>query len=889
MPQRNMLNLGEVLRAFKAYEGQERIRNTKVGCALVVTLMPAGSTLDYFVYPDYVWPFLQLRIICSVIAGIIWALLFTDFGQRFSKGLGVVVPLLPVVFIAQMIAVTQGFNSPYYAGLNLVVLAVGAVLRWTFWESVLAVSLVLPIYLAAGLWHGGPTESGILFNNLYFILLMDVIVVVGTWFQYRQRFREFSLRFELDQNRRALEESNRKLTELDQIKSRFFANISHELRTPLTLLLTPLEALLHRSRRAFDEETRSVLLTMRSNGLRLLKLINDLLDLVRLESGRMEVQREPVALPEFLHGLANAAKPMADGKRLRLETLVDPALGTVLTDRDKLEKIVLNLLFNALKFTPAGGRVSLRGEKQADQLVLAVQDTGVGISAQNLPHVFDRFWQADDSSRRRHHGTGIGLALVKELVEIQQGSVVVESQEGRGTTFTVRLPFLKVEIATTDLRPAPSPARAAAEAAAPGGAATEELLARLYRQAQRFAISSAALETASPGAPPGNGDGATPAILIADDEPDMLRFLKSQLKGQYRVVEAADGAQAVATASRALPDLVLLDMMMPEKDGLQVCRELREHPPTRNIPIILLTARADEETKLAALSAGASDFLSKPFSTTELHVRVRNLVESYGYQRKLARQNQALETALKRLKEKTSLLVQTEKMASLGRWSAGMLHEISNPLNFATTGLYTLRQRTTGLAPASRAEYAEVINDIEEGLVKVKSLLLDLRKFCYHDDSKLEQVDVRDLVATSLRFLAHELRDRVRVELDLPEGQTLWANRNKLTQVVVNLLQNSSDALRSKTFDGEAPCIRIEGRVARGRSLLIVRDNGPGIAPEHQDKIFDPFFTTKDVGEGMGLGLSICYGIVQEYGGRIAVKSEPGRFCEFTLDFPVQE
>ncbi len=251
---------------------------------------------------------------------------------------------------------------------------------------------------------------------------------------------------------------------MDQVKSRFFANISHELRTPLTLLLAPLESLLHRFNGSLDEETRNMLVTMHSNGMRLLKLINDLLDLVRLESGRMEVKREPLEVGEFIKGLASAARQVADDKRLRLETFVDPAVGTVLADRDKLEKVVLNLLFNALKFTPAGGRVELRAEKHGDEMTLVVADTGMGISEKNLPHVFDRFWQADGSSKRKYQGVGIGLALVKELVEIHGGKVVVQSQEGQGTTFTVTLPYQKAE-------PAKMPEPEAAPAAAPAAAA----------------------------------------------------------------------------------------------------------------------------------------------------------------------------------------------------------------------------------------------------------------------------------------------------------------------------------------------------------------------------------------------------------------------------------
>jgi C4-dicarboxylate-specific signal transduction histidine kinase len=377
-------------------------------------------------------------------------------------------------------------------------------------------------------------------------------------------------------------------------------------------------------------------------------------------------------------------------------------------------------------------------------------------------------------------------------------------------------------------------------------------------------------------------------VLVADDEPDMLRFLKSQLSSHYRVLEAVDGQQAIDKASQFLPDIILLDMMMPEKDGLQACREIRQRTPTASIPIILLTARADEETKLASLQAGASDFLAKPFSTTELHVRIKNLVESHQYQRKVSKQNQALESTIEQLKETETQLVQSEKLASLGRMSAGIIHEINNPLNFATTGLFTLRNKGKYLAPEQQEEYQEILKDVEDGIKRVKNIVSDLRTFTHPDTEGRDQVDVSEVVGSALRFLSNEWKDKIQIQQQLIEHQTIWANKNKLIQVMVNLLQNSLDALKAKSFNGEQPAIWIEGAVQDGKSTLKVRDNGIGIGAEHLDKIFDPFFTTKDVGEGMGLGLSICYRIVQECDGRISVRTEPGKFCEFSLEFPAK-
>lgn len=272
---------------------------------------------------------------------------------------------------------------------------------------------------------------------------------------------------------------------------------------------------------------------------------------------------------------------------------------------------------------------------------------------------------------------------------------------------------------------------------------------------------------------------------------------------------------------------------------------------------------------------------------TFFHSRVR--VSEFISRCELDKSRKALEASLHQLKENEMQLVQSEKLASLGRMSAGIIHEINNPLNFATTGLFTLRKKGKYLAPEQQGEYTEIITDVEEGLKRVQTIVSDLRMFTHPNTEQLDPVPVTEVITPALRFLSNEWKDTVQIEQKLADRQTIWANKNKLIQVMVNILQNSLDALKAKSFaNGEKPTIWIDGRLENGQSILSVRDNGTGIDAKHLNKIFDPFFTTKEVGEGMGLGLSICYSIVQEYGGKITVKTESGKFCEFTLEFPVQ-
>ncbi|HEV2319652.1 MAG TPA: hybrid sensor histidine kinase/response regulator, partial [Verrucomicrobiae bacterium] len=548
--------------AFAEYERPIRISNYKVGCVMAFIFVPAGASLDYFVYRAHVGEFFKARLVCDVFLALLWLALGNKTAIRAYRFLGFMVAFLPMAFISWMIYRTDGANSPYYAGLNLVMLGAAILLRWTFMDSIMVAGFTLVTYLAACLFNNNTYDSRFFFNNVYFLTVTASFIVTGSWFYDRIRFSEFALRYELDKNKQELEESNRKLVELDKLKSRFFANLSHEMRTPLTLLMAPLETLRKRFDDAFDRNARELLETMHGNGMRLLKLINDLLDLVRLESGRMDIKSDPLRVKDFFRGLSSAIRQVAAEKNVQVQTRVDDQVGVILTDRDKLEKILLNLLFNALKFTPSGGRIDLLANRKDGEIVLTVTDTGIGIAEKNLPFVFDRFWQADNSSRRKYQGVGIGLALVKELSEMMGGGVSVTSTEGQGTAFTVRLPYQEAPPQTTDdhdIVPLP---------ASDANAGSGEWLANLYRRAEFFATTGARRSASSPA--PVALSGRKPVALIADDEPDMQHFLKTELERDYDVIEAVNGVQALEKVELFLPDVVLLDMMMPEMDGLDV-------------------------------------------------------------------------------------------------------------------------------------------------------------------------------------------------------------------------------------------------------------------------------------------------------------------------------
>ena len=882
MPDASPVLAGGLKGNFQAYEQDIRVRNYQLCGILAAIFMVAGCTLDWVVYDwDGVKSFFLARVLSAVVMMVIWGILNTEWGKRKHRLLGLLMALPLISCISWMIYAKDGADSPYYAGLNLVMLGAAILMRWTLQDSILVVLLTLVAYLLACYFHGQIINRSI-FNNLYFLFVTGVFTTAGTWFYNSIRFSEFKLRHDLDLNRAELEASNQKLRELDEAKSRFFANISHELRTPLTLLIAPLESLIQSAESSRPQEERDLMATMHGNSMRLLKLINDLLDLVRLESGRAQVSTQRVNVSHFINGLATAVGSVAKDKRIHLHAHVDDDLGIVLADPEKLERICLNLLFNALKFTAANGHVNFSAFKTDGWLAIEVRDSGMGIPADQLPHIFNRFWQADTSSQRKFQGMGIGLALVKELAEVQGGNVVATSEVGKGTSMTVNLPLLHGEPSAPE-EDESDPMTAEADADAPKN---KDWIAELYRRAELFPAMTSLQATLRP-VETGIGRSRKPKLLIADDEPDMLRFLKSQLSATFEVIEAVDGQQAVEKAAQFLPDIILSDMMMPEKDGLQVCRELRERSITRSIPVVLLTARADEKTKLDCLAAGASDFLAKPFSLTEIMVRLKNLVDSRLFQKELVVQKQQLENALEQIKETESMLVQNEKLASLGRLSAGLIHEINNPLNYARQGLHIIGRSAKSLPEEERADFAETLKDVEEGVNRVIQIISDLRGFTRNTSQLNHAFDLKNVVATGLRFFSHVWKDGIQHEVDIPEDLEIRGDSNQFVQVLINFIQNAIDAMATKTYpEGESACIRLSAHARRDRILFSIKDNGPGIPQSIRDKIFDPFFTTKDVGQGMGLGLSICNRIIADHGGRIEVVSQPGQFTEFILELP---
>ncbi|MBC7894668.1 MAG: helix-turn-helix domain-containing protein [Cytophagaceae bacterium] len=394
----------------------------------------------------------------------------------------------------------------------------------------------------------------------------------------------------LRDSQRELADRNIELQSLDHAKTRFFANVSHELRTPLTLTIGPLEDL--RARAGGDPQVERWLDIALRNARRLLRLVNQILDVAKLEAGAMHLAPRPLDLVPFTRGVAAAFAPVAERKGIRLTIDTSDALHGAF-DADAIEKILTNLLSNAIKFTPSSGTVHVALLAEGTWARLLVRDTGPGIPADQLAHVFERFHQVDESTTRAQPGTGIGLSLVKELVELHGGTIAVESGSD-GTTFSATIPVGGGTVA-------PEPDAPEARDLSPDSS-----------------ISS------NPSTPSDD----VPTLLVVDDSADLRSYIRDHFATHFRVIEAADGAEGIALARRHLPDVVLSDVMMPGTDGHELVRVLRGSAETDFLTIILLTAQAGDEQRLAGLERGADEYIVKPFEMRELDVRVRNLIAS---------------------------------------------------------------------------------------------------------------------------------------------------------------------------------------------------------------------------------------------------------------------
>ena len=682
-------------------------------------------------------------------------------------------------------------------------------------------------------------------------------------------------------NARAYQEERKRaeaLAEIDRAKTAFFSNVSHEFRTPLTLMLGPLEDILAGDQ--LPPEVSERLDVAHRNSVRLLKLVNTLLDFSRIEANRTEGVYEAIDLATLTMELAGVFRSAIERAGLSFVVDCSPLKAPVYIDREMWEKIVFNLLSNALKFT-FHGTISVSLKETNGSVELEVSDTGAGIPAAELPHLFERFHRVKGARGRSYEGSGIGLALVQELVKLHGGAVRVRSELGSGSAFIVSIPTGSAHL------PADRPGgfRTLASTSISSRAYVEEALRWLPEGNNQmddlhpFAVSSAPLADAQPQA---NASGPRAVILLADDNLDMRDYLRRLLAQHYEVKAVADGEAALQVARDLEIDLVISDVMMPNLDGFGLLRELRADHRTRTIPVILLSARAGEGSRVEGMGAGADDYLVKPFSARELLARVEAHLN-------MQRVRKEAEQAVRDLMVQEQKARESAELANRIKddFLAMLSHELRTPLNAIVGWTYLLKKGK--LSEKERERGIDVIDRNATAQRAIIDELLDVSRIVT-GKLKLETTPV------DLAVVIDAAIDAVRPAAEKKEIQIVrWVDPNagliigealRLQQVIWNLLSNAVK------FTPKPGRIEVHLRTAGKDLEVVISDTGEGIDPEFLPYIFDRFrqadSSAKRIHGGLGLGLSIVRSLVELHGGEIQAASEgKGKGSKFTLKLPV--
>lgn len=817
--------------------------------AIVFNVAYVGWTLfDHVLSPAHAREFLTYRLAAAAINTAIVVVVHRPALRRRTWEAFWLWLFVFGAFIAPMLPQVGDAFAPYVLGFTLIIFGAGLLPfwppRWAF-GVVGAVVGVAVAFLTAS--PGLATRH--LVAGASFVGTAVGLALVMAWYKYDFSKRDYFTRAELaaavERETAAREDLSRtgddlaralaRLRELDERKNTFFANVSHELRTPLTLILAPVEEL---QARVADPLLGRQLVLIRRNAERLLRLIDDLLDLSRLDVGALRLDLADLDVRVIVQTVVENGAPAAATRQIELVYDADTSQRPIHADAHRLEIILTNLVGNALKYTPDGGHVAIRVRDGEDAVRIEVTDDGPGISTNDLPRVFDRFFQAGRTDRRALGGVGIGLSLARELADLHGGQLAVDSQEGRGTTFSLRIPFGRDHI-----RPEAIERRKRFD---PG------------RQARRFGDRPDASPPAGP-APARSGEiavldgsgapvatGRRARIVVAEDNDEMRRFIVDLLEAEHEVVPARDGDEALDKVRDARPDLVVSDVMMPKRDGGELCRAIKLDPELRGIPVILLTARVGSEATLEGYAHGADDFVAKPFHPRVLLARVH---------------------AQLRLRHLAAQLAERERMAAIGSLAAGVLHEVRNPVNAI---LNAARLLATGPSVDKATRMTDVI---AEAALRIQAITVALEVHAQPADGGGASARPRDGLEATLRLLEYRL-DGVQVHRDYTGDPVVVAPAGPLNQVLMNLLDNALAAGAKNLWVGI-------GAVGADRIRVVIEDDGGGVPEPLRDRLFDPFVSGRG---SSGLGLYLSRRIVEEHAGVLSYQARAEGGSRFAVE-----
>ena len=696
-----------------------------------------------------------------------------------------------------------------------------------------------------------------------------------------------------EHGRTVIEAQAEKLKDLDRLKTRFFNNISHDLRGPLTLTIGPLQKVLVEAADDLTAPLQNQLRSALRNAQRLLRLINELLYLSKIDSGVMDLHAQQWEIGGFVGGIVESFSAFADQRQLELAFVQASGNeeGVLYIDPEKLEKVFYNLLSNAVKFTPEKGRIrvalaerpAVNGEHQG-WMDITVSDTGMGISAQSLPHIFDRFRQVEGAHSHVQEGTGLGLSIVKELVELHGGTVRVESEEGQGTTFTISLRLGSRHLRPEQLAENPIPPSVFYADRVEDSLADqlEDELPLQKEEALEWYQEEAVLEGAE-------------TVLVVDDDLQLRNYIRACLHPKYNTFEAKDGFQALKMAQNIRPDLIILDVMMPGMDGYETLERLRQEPASRDIPIIMLTALASIEKKVEGLKLGADDYLHKPFDEQELHARIRNLITLHRQEKELKVLNTRLEQKVQeqldvileeRSRYEDELVSAKEKAEASDRLKTSILNNMSHEIRTPLTGILGFTEVLASKISEEDQEFVDYIKSNGRRLLELLSSILELSRL-ESDEMKFAPTPF-DLVLFTREMVTSYLplaqRKGLTLRVDYPEqALPVMLDREAADRILNNLLSNAIKF----TEKGE---VVVGVGLQDGKVILRVEDTGEGISEAFLPKIYEAFKQESEglnrSYEGAGLGLTITQGFVRLMDGTIEVESRKGEGSTFTVHLP---
>jgi PAS domain S-box-containing protein len=676
-----------------------------------------------------------------------------------------------------------------------------------------------------------------------------------------------------------------KTKELERLKTQLFANVSHELRTPLALILGPAERLLATEP---SPETRRQLDVVVRNARTLSKHVNDLLEVARLEAGKTALDRQAVDVATLVRVVASHFEALAAANRVALDVDAPPALVHAV-DPEKLQRVLFNLLSNAFKFTPPPGRVRIRlraGEAEGAPpeagFRIEVADSGPGVPEPERERVFARFARGEGEAARRTGGTGLGLAIVKDFVELHGGRVELAAAPEGGALFTIRLPAPAAREATV----------------APAGAAVVEYGAAVLEELR-------APPAQAPPPPAPSAEGRRARVLVVEDNAEVSGFLREILAAEHDVVLAGDGEAGLAEALARPPDAIVTDLMMPRMSGDRLLREVRARPELDAVPVLVLTARADDALRIRLLREGAQDYLMKPFVVEEVRARVANLVATKRARETLQAEVQgqagaladlAREVASRKQEAEAALELARRARDEAERASAAktsflrlVSHELRTPLTAVHLHLQRLlRERGPKLADSQRDIVRRAGFAVTRLTGLIEALLHEAQIASGRLSAQLEEVDVGALVRGVVEEAAPIAEEKGLALRMLGDEHLPWVQTEPrfLRLIVTNLVGNAI-----KYTPAGAVEVRLE---AVGDGLRVaVRDSGPGIPAEDQARVFEPFERGEGVAErfvpGMGLGLAVVRDLAVAIGASVELRSSQGLGSTFTVTLPVPQ